>query len=118
MAAPLKVAYNLLDAVRGLARPTCTGSTAPSRSTTATVTMLSTKVWGITRQFEAEIVEQRPDERIEWDVAEGLAHTGVVTFHELAPRLTRLEVTLDVQARQPAGEDGPGNALHEARGAR
>ncbi|HET6831635.1 MAG TPA: SRPBCC family protein [Solirubrobacterales bacterium] len=61
-----------------------------------TVTM-STKVWGISKQFEAEIVEQRPDERIEWDVGQGLAHTGVVTFHELAPRLTRLEVTLDVQ---------------------
>ena len=61
-----------------------------------TVTM-STKVWGITKQFDAEIVEQRPDERIEWDVTQGLAHTGVVTFHELAPRLTRLEVTLDVQ---------------------
>jgi len=61
-----------------------------------TVTM-STKVWGITKQFDAEIVEQRPDERIEWDVEQGLAHTGVVTFHELAPRLTRLEVTLDVQ---------------------
>jgi len=61
-----------------------------------TVTM-STKVWGITKQFDAEIVEQRPDERIEWAVTQGLAHTGVVTFHELAPRLTRLEVTLDVQ---------------------
>jgi uncharacterized membrane protein len=58
---------------------------------------IATKVWGITKQFDAEIVEQRPDERIEWDVAQGLSHTGVVTFHELAPRLTRLEVTLDVQ---------------------
>ena len=58
---------------------------------------IATKVWGITKQFDAEIVEQRPDERIEWDVAQGLTHTGVVTFHELAPRLTRLEVTLDVQ---------------------
>jgi uncharacterized membrane protein len=62
----------------------------------ATVAM-ETKVWGIKKRFEAEIVEQRPDERIEWDVNSGLSHTGVVTFHELAPRLTRIEVTLDVQ---------------------
>jgi uncharacterized membrane protein len=58
---------------------------------------ISTKVWGITKQFEAEIVEQRPDERIEWHTEEGLAHSGVVTFHELAPRLTRIEVSMDVK---------------------
>ena len=39
------------------------------------------KIWGITKRFEAEIVEQRPDERIEWNVTDGYAHTGVVTFH-------------------------------------
>jgi uncharacterized membrane protein len=58
---------------------------------------ISTKVWGITKEFEAEIVEQRPDERIEWHTEQGLAHSGVVTFHQLAPRLTRIEVTLDVK---------------------
>jgi uncharacterized membrane protein len=62
-----------------------------------TTLSFSTKVWGIHRQFEAEIVEQRPDERIEWNVTEGPAHTGVVTFHELAPRLTRIEVSLDIE---------------------
>jgi uncharacterized membrane protein len=55
------------------------------------------KVWGITRPFQAEIVEQRPDQRIEWNVTEGLAHTGVVTFHKLAERLTRIEVSLDIE---------------------
>jgi uncharacterized membrane protein len=58
---------------------------------------ISTKVWGVTKQFEAEIVEQCPDERIEWHTEEGLAHSGVVTFHELAPRLTRIEVSMDVK---------------------
>jgi uncharacterized membrane protein len=56
-----------------------------------------TKIWAIKKRFEAEILEQRPEERIEWNVTQGYAHTGVVTFHELAPRLTRLEVTLDVE---------------------
>lgn len=58
---------------------------------------ISTKVWGVTKEFEAEIVEQRPDERIEWHTEQGLSHSGVVTFHDLAPRLTRIEVTLDVK---------------------
>ena len=57
----------------------------------------SAKVWGINKRFEAEILEQRPQERIEWDVSEGLAHSGVVTFHELSKRLTRIEVTMDVE---------------------
>src|SRR6185503_14160164 len=56
-----------------------------------------TKIWGFTREFKAEIVEQRPDERIKWKVSEGVTHTGVVTFHEVAPRLTRVEVNLDLE---------------------
>lgn len=56
-----------------------------------------TKVWGMSKEFVGQIVEQRPDERIQWSVKEGVAHTGVVTFHELAPRLTRVQVSLDVE---------------------
>ena len=55
------------------------------------------KIWGINKQFEAEIVEQHPDERIEWNVTDGYAHTGVVTFHPLAKNLTRIDLSLDVQ---------------------
>jgi uncharacterized membrane protein len=58
---------------------------------------ISTKTWGVTKEFEAEIVEQRPDERIEWHSEDGLMNSGVVTFHRLAPRLTRIEVTMDVK---------------------
>jgi uncharacterized membrane protein len=63
------------------------------------------KIWGKTKEFQAEIIEQRPDERIEWRVVEGVSHTGVVTFHELAPRLTRIEVSLDLE---------PGSLLEKA----
>jgi uncharacterized membrane protein len=56
----------------------------------------ATKIWGKTKEFEAKIETQRPDERIKWRVSKGITHTGVVTFHELAPRLTRIELNLDV----------------------
>jgi uncharacterized membrane protein len=56
----------------------------------------ATKIWGKTKEFEAKIDTQRPDERIKWRVSSGITHTGVVTFHELAPRLTRIELTFDV----------------------
>jgi uncharacterized membrane protein len=64
-----------------------------------------TKVWGMSREFEAQIVQQRPDERIMWNVSQGVQHTGVVTFHELADRLTRIQVSIDVE---------PGSLLEKA----
>jgi len=68
------------------------------------------KIWGVSREFHAEIDEQRPDERIKWHVVQGLSHKGVATFHELAPRLTRIEVNVDVE---------PGSLIEKfARGAR
>jgi uncharacterized membrane protein len=95
VAVPIKVAYNrwtlFEDWPEFMHR---VESVDQADDTTLSVSM---KVWGITRRFEAEITEQRPDERIEWNVTEGLAHTGVVTFHELAPRLTRVEVSLDFE---------------------
>jgi uncharacterized membrane protein len=56
----------------------------------------ATKIWGKTKEFTADIETQRPDERIKWRVSQGITHTGVVTFHELAPRLTRIELSMDV----------------------
>jgi uncharacterized membrane protein len=55
------------------------------------------KIWGVNRQWEAEITEQRPNERIAWKSLSGTATTGVVTFHSLSDRLTRIEVNLDFQ---------------------
>lgn len=65
----------------------------------------ATKIWGKTKEFTAEIETQRPDERIKWRVSDGITHTGVVTFHELGPRLTRVELSLDVE---------PGGMLEKA----
>jgi uncharacterized membrane protein len=62
-----------------------------------TTVSFQAKIWGISKRFEAEIVEQRPDERIEWNVTDGYAHTGVVTFHPLSDNLTRIAVSLDIQ---------------------
>lgn len=75
------------------------------------------KIWLFSRDFKAEILEQRPDERIKWKVTDGITHTGVVTFHEVAPRLTRVEVNLDVD---PSGliEKGARGMRHVKRAVR
>jgi uncharacterized membrane protein YgcG len=56
----------------------------------------ATKIWGKTKEFTAKIETERPDERMKWRVSQGITHSGVVTFHELGPNLTRVLVTLDV----------------------
>jgi uncharacterized membrane protein len=65
----------------------------------------STKIWGKKKEFVAKIETQRPDERVKWKVEQGITHTGVVTFHELGPRLTRVLLNLDVD---------PGGMLEKA----
>src|SRR3954462_6526964 len=55
-----------------------------------------TKIWGISREFKAEIIDEQPEERVKWRVTDGVSHTGGVTFHELGPRLTRVDVDIDV----------------------
>ena len=62
----------------------------------ATHVTFKAKIWGISKEFKAEILDQVPDQRIKWRVTDGLSHTGVVTFHELSDRLTRVDVDLDV----------------------
>src|SRR6476619_5527471 len=41
------------------------------------------KIWFSKRQWEAEITEMIPDERIAWRSVSGTKHTGPVTFHPL-----------------------------------
>ncbi len=68
------------------------------------------KIWTRKREFTAQIETQRPNEMIKWKVSQGLNHTGIVTFHELGPRLTRVMIGFDVQ---------PGGLIEKfARGAR
>jgi uncharacterized membrane protein len=55
-----------------------------------------TKVGGVTREFDTEITEQRPEERIAWTSTGGEAkHAGVVTFHRLDDAKTRVMIQID-----------------------
>ena len=50
----------------------------------------------ISRDWEAEIVDEREDESFAWQTVEGSDTSGLVTFHRLSDRLTRLELQLDI----------------------
>jgi uncharacterized membrane protein len=53
------------------------------------------EIAGVEREWEAEINEQRPDERIAWQSLDGPRHAGVVTFHRLDDGLTRIMLQLE-----------------------
>lgn len=60
-----------------------------------THTHWKTKVGGVEREFDAEITEQHPDERVAWKSTSGPDQAGVVTFHRLQEDKTRVTVQMD-----------------------
>jgi uncharacterized membrane protein len=54
-------------------------------------------VRGRHRELQIELRDERPDKRLDWDCKEEIEHSGVLSFHPLAPRLTRLELTIQFQ---------------------
>jgi uncharacterized membrane protein len=55
-----------------------------------------TRIGGVEREFDAEITEQHPDERVAWKSTDGdTPHAGVVTFHKISDNTTRVMVQLD-----------------------
>jgi hypothetical protein len=64
-----------------------------------TTLMWHENIWGVRRSWEAEITEQTPCERIAWRSKGGPQTIGVVTFHRLSDRLTRIYITVDFQPK-------------------
>ena len=55
-----------------------------------------TKIGGVTREFDTEITEQHPDERIAWTTVGGdVRQAGVVTFHRIDDNTTRVMIQMD-----------------------
>jgi uncharacterized membrane protein len=53
------------------------------------------EVGGAEREWDAEIIEQRPDERVAWRATSGAQNAGVVTFHRMDDETTRVTLQLD-----------------------
>ncbi len=63
-------------------------------------------IGGHQEEWDAEITEQIPDERIAWRAVEGAQNAGVVTFHRLADDRTRVTLQLDVEPEGPVEKVG------------
>ena len=62
---------------------------------TPTTTHWETSIGGVHREFDAEITEQHPDERIAWHTVDGPHQAGVVTFHRLDDTTTRVNLQME-----------------------
>ncbi|HEY8543888.1 MAG TPA: SRPBCC family protein [Acidimicrobiales bacterium] len=50
---------------------------------------------GVHREWDAEIAEQQPDQRVAWRSTDGTDNAGVVTFHRLDDTTTRVMLQMD-----------------------
>lgn len=57
------------------------------------------EIAGQQREWDAEITEQIPDERVAWTSRDGTGNAGVVTFHRIAEGRTKVMLQLDVDPR-------------------
>jgi len=83
-----------------------------------TMTHWVTSIGGVTREFDAKITEQHPDERVAWTSVGEPHQTGVVTFHRLSPDTTKVMVQLDFEPEgllETAG-DKLGVVKHRVKG--
>lgn len=54
-------------------------------------------IGGKTKEWEAEITEQIPDERIAWQSVDGSPNSGTITFEKLDSELTRVSATTEYE---------------------
>jgi uncharacterized membrane protein len=63
-------------------------------------------VAGEEKEWDAEITEQIPDQRIAWRSIGGVLNAGVVTFHRLSADWTRVTLQMDYQPEGPVEKIG------------
>lgn len=75
--------------------PEFMGGVEEVRQLSDTLTHWRTRIGGVEREFDAEVVEQHPDERVARRSVDGKTHAGVVTFHRISDTTTRVMVQVD-----------------------
>ena len=93
VAVPITTAYNQWTQFESF--PHFMGGVESIAQLTDTTSHWVTKIGGVEREFDTEITEQHPDERVAWKSTDGKSHAGVVTFHRLSETETRVTVQLD-----------------------
>ena len=73
------------------------------------------EIAGKRHEWEAEISEQRPDERVAWRATDGKNNGGVVTFHRLDDSTTRIMVQMSWEPEGVVEQAGAAVGADDAR---
>ena len=95
IAVPVRTAYNQWTQFEEF--PKFMDGVEEVRQLDATHLHWKTRIAGVEREFDAEITEQTPDERIAWHSVGEVKQAGVVTFHRLDDTHTRIMLQLDME---------------------
>ena len=55
------------------------------------------QIAGATREWDAEIVDQQPDQRIAWRSIDGAGNGGIVTFQPVSASTTRVNLQMEFE---------------------
>jgi uncharacterized membrane protein len=73
------------------------------------------EIGGKRREWTAEITEQQPDQRVAWTSREGARNAGVVTFHRLNDRESRVMLQLEYEPEGAVETAGDAAGLVKSR---
>ncbi|MCA4135590.1 SRPBCC family protein [Arthrobacter sp. M4] len=90
VAVPLHTAYNQWTQFESF--PQFMSGVERVTQVTDTTNHWVTKIGGVEREFDTEIVDQEPDDRIAWRSVDGKSHAGIVRFTRLDPNHTKVKV--------------------------
>ncbi|GAA1620346.1 hypothetical protein GCM10009733_015980 [Nonomuraea maheshkhaliensis] len=90
---PVRAAYNQWTQFEGF--PEFMEGVESVKQIGDTRTAWVAEIAGVRREFEAEITEQHPDERVAWRSTDKPHHAGVVTFHRLDDSTTRVTLQME-----------------------
>src|SRR4051794_35615452 len=95
VAVPVGVAYRLF--MRFEDYPRFLDRVESAERVTRGRVFVAAKIRGHRRELIVQIADERPNERVDWQCGDEIEHSGVVSFHELAPRLTHIELTVELE---------------------
>jgi uncharacterized membrane protein len=74
-----------------------------------------TSIGGVTREFDAQIIAQHPDELVAWNTTGGPPHGGVVTFQPIDQAVTRVGLTMQYEPGTLTEKAGTALGLVDSR---
>lgn len=73
------------------------------------------EIAGQTREWDAEIIEQRPDRKVAWQSVRGTDQSGAVTFEPLPSGGTRVTVRMGYEPEGPIDKIGSAMGIADRR---